>query len=506
MRFSKQLIALGATAILGSSAFAQTNVTADITANEKWTVTNSPYILDKVIYVKSGATLDIEPGVLIRGQPRISTLDTAGGLVITKTGKIQARGTAAAPIIFTTAVLSNGARWVSGTPVPFLDANPATAPLPPLLDLDGDTAVDDKVMRLWTGLVICGDSLTNNYQDVDGDTIPEDGQGLIEGLTGADAIYGGLNSEHNGGTVKFVSIRHGGDGVVDAQEINALTLYAVGSKTTISNIDIYCTSDDGVEIFGGTVNLSYLNINYADDDGLDTDEGYQGTNQFVFVLQGFGYGDKGMELDGDEWDVNQALSPVFPVSDVRIYNATVVTEGKNGTDIRNGFSGSLVNSIFRNRTSGGTGVSISGLVTGDQAPSPIDFFNAGSFQVRNVTSGGYVTDYSGIGTTIVLSTAGAVTGTFAGEAIPSVFYPSTTNRSGTTSFALLNSFSFNDSNAGGIDPVPAVGSAGAGGAQGFDYVPSPVLFTDYRGAFNPAAASQWTFGWTALNIRGILVN
>ena len=55
--------------------------------------------------------------------------------------------------------------------------------------------------------------------------------------------------------------------------------------------------DDGVEVFGGTVNLSHIVITQPDDDGLDWDLGWTGKAQFVIVQQKAGRGDKGFEAD-----------------------------------------------------------------------------------------------------------------------------------------------------------------------------------------------------------------
>lgn len=513
MKLVSKLLALGATASLATSAFgALVTVSSDITTNTQWVASNE-YILEGIIYVTNGAVLDIAPGTIVRGQPRVNqTLDTAGGLIVTRGSKIQARGTAASPIIFTTAAklvpdadpaTSDIVRW-DGTGT-FLDASPKTTPLAPLLDLDGDGSADDKVMRLWGGIALGGYAMTNNYEDVNGDTVPEDGEGLMEGIVDPKSTYGGLDDEDSSGSMTYVSIRHGGDGIQVAKELNALTLYACGSETTINNIDVYCTSDDGVEVFGGTVNLKNLNITYADDDGLDTDEGYRGTAQFVFVLQGFGYGDKGMELDGDDWDEGQALAPLFPTNDVQIRNATIISRvGKNATDIRNGFNGSLINSIvYKDGAVSDTGISISGLGTGDVAPSPQDYFAAGDLQIRNVTTYGFATNYSAVAGAIALSTTGGVTGTYEGTGIPSVYYQATNNR-GSNSPTFNPGFSIVHGTS--VNAVPTGGPGAIAVTQPADAVRDPAVFTSYRGAFDPNAAQQWTFGWTALNIAGILAN
>ena len=79
----------------------------------------------------------------------------------------------------------------------------------------------------------------------------------IEGIPANDTIglYGGTNQHHNGGILSYVSIRHGGSDIGEGNEINALTLGCVGDCTAINNIEIMSNSDDGIELFGGAVNV-----------------------------------------------------------------------------------------------------------------------------------------------------------------------------------------------------------------------------------------------------------
>ena len=540
------LLALG-----GSTAFAYTEVNTSDTAYSsggvvKWTAAGSPYVLNGVIYVKNGTTLDIEPGVVVRGQPQTdgSTFNP-GTLVITTTGKIQARGTSTSPIIFTTAAIdaglaSGGAatgifkdldsdgyadRWTSADgDTKYLDLTPASAPLPPK---NGNGV---KNANFWGGIVIAGTSLTNsgNQVNVDGvgsfvgdgnNATLDDGFGIIEGLSGDDAIYGGSNSEHNGGIVKYVSIRHGGANLVAGKELNGLTLYAVGSKTTVSYVDVYATGDDGVEIFGGTVNADHLNLNYCDDDGLDIDEGYQGTVQYVFVLQGQGFGDNGFELDGeDKLEANAASNPLFPVGDARIYNATVLVDtagnasltSASGARMRAGFAGQIANSILLNvsATTGGNGFRVDGLKTsslgsGETAEygnSARDHFASGALQLRNNTSSGFTKNYVDFTTSgVSITTSGAVSGI----TLDSVLYPAVNLR--TTSPLIPTP---NHTSANGVDPRPALTATAPayGLTQDAAYVYSPAAALGYKGAFDRTVATLWTTGWTALNKRGVLKN
>jgi hypothetical protein len=515
----KALLSLAAASLASGVASAATiNVTADITTNTTWTADNT-YILDKVIYVK-GATLDIAPGTIVRGQPDATSL-IAGSLVIRPDAKIQIRGTSTNPVIFTTAALdtdgdgkvnkvnNNFIRWTAGNDSKFFDLNPVTAPLPPTSVSDDDVAVTEftiRTMQMWGGLVVMGDSFTNNSNqvDVDGDSdidVNDLGKGVVEGLTGTDAIYGGVNEQHNAGSIKYVSIRHGGVGLDAGKEINALTFYAVGKDTTVENVDVYCTSDDGIEIFGGDVNLKYVNINYADDDSFDVDEGWRGSAQFVFTLQGtvngLSIGDNSLELDGEFFNFT-------------IWHNTV---GTNGSRFRAGMGGVLANSILQyiNTTTASTavGVRIDSTVATpfpESAPTARNNFGAGLLQVRSNTVHDFSANYTAFTDTLSLTATGAVSGTYNGSAIPNAYYPATNNRNnlGTT----FNVAGISHTTANGINPRPLVTANNLAYGTPVDqaYVPSPLVSTSYRGAFDRTAATLWTTGWTALNKRGVLSN
>jgi hypothetical protein len=100
----KSIVSTLTLAVSAASAFAQTTVSSNVTADTTWNLAGSPYILESTIFVNNNATLTIDPGVIVRGQPRTaSTLP--GALVITQSGSIIANGNAGNPIIFTTAAI-----------------------------------------------------------------------------------------------------------------------------------------------------------------------------------------------------------------------------------------------------------------------------------------------------------------------------------------------------------------------------------------------------------------
>ena len=70
-----------------------------------------------------------------------------------------------------------------------------------------------------------------------------------------------------------------------ADEIQGLTANGIGSGTVIENLQIHNSRDDGVEVFGGTVNMKRLVLTGNADDSLDTDIGYRGSVQYVVAVR-----------------------------------------------------------------------------------------------------------------------------------------------------------------------------------------------------------------------------
>ncbi|NJO88264.1 MAG: hypothetical protein HC831_04300 [Chloroflexia bacterium] len=240
------------------------SVSADITENTTWE-TGKVYILEKRTAVVAGATLTIEPGVIVKGAAGTGANATA--LIIARGGKIMAEGTATQPIIFTS---------VADNILPGQIESPNLSP-----DLDG----------LWGGLLVLGKAKIS----VSGDAVEK----AIEGLPGTYEYgkYGGSDDADNSGVIKYVSIRHGSSNIGEGNEINGLTLGGVGSGTVIENVEIVGNQDDGIEWFGGTVNVKNAVVWNAGDDAIDTDQSWAGTLDNFIVITPF---DKCFEIDGPE--------------------------------------------------------------------------------------------------------------------------------------------------------------------------------------------------------------
>ncbi len=247
-------------------------IVSNITQDTKWT-SNNVYVLGGRITVVSGATLTIEAGTIIKGEAGTGANATA--LLIARGGKLMAEGTASAPIIFT----SVADEIMPGD----IKAGNFSSP-----NLDPD------VNGLWGGILVMGKapiSASNSSGDIS--------EVQIEGIPTSDpnGLYGGNQPGDNSGTMKYISIRHGGTNIGAGNEINGLTLGGVGSGTIIENIEVVANQDDGIEWFGGSVNVKNALVWNVGDDAIDTDQSWSGTlDNFVVIAPD----DHNFELDGPE--------------------------------------------------------------------------------------------------------------------------------------------------------------------------------------------------------------
>ena len=266
-----------------NSGSTTTTIKQNITSNTTWE-TGKVYILGARIAVESGATLTIQPGVIIKGEAGTGANATA--LLIARGGKLMAEGTESQPIIFTS---------IADEIMPGEIASPNLDP-----DLNG----------LWGGVIICG----NAPISADAPSVQ------IEGIPASDpnGLYGGDNPTDNSGVIRYVSIRHGGANIGEGNEINGLTLGGVGSGTTIENIEIVSNQDDGIEWFGGKVNVSNVIVWNAGDDAIDTDQSWGGTLDNFIIINPF---DECFELDGPEGTMEDGHT---------IKNGTVYADNADG--------------------------------------------------------------------------------------------------------------------------------------------------------------------------------
>lgn len=260
-------------------------VTENISSATTWE-TGKTYVLAGRITVLDGVTLTIQPGTIIKGQAGSEANATA--LLVARGAKLMAEGTATQPIIFTS---------IADEIEPGQIASPN---------------LDPSLNGLWGGVIVLGKAPIN----ADAASIQ------IEGVPPSDSngLYGGTDAADNSGVIKYISIRHGGANIGEGNEINGLTLGGVGSGTVVENVEIVANQDDGVEFFGGTVNVTNVVVWNNGDDAIDTDQGYIGTVDNILIVNP---GDEAFELDGPEGDAPKTGNHTLK-------NGTVYAEDASG--------------------------------------------------------------------------------------------------------------------------------------------------------------------------------
>ncbi len=268
------------------------SVSGSILTSTVWR-SNITYILEDKVFVEGDATLTIEPGTRILGR-------FGSALIITRDAKLYARGRVDAPIVFT-----------SAQPEGFRKR--------------GD----------WGGLVLLGNAPLNQRR------------GHIEGIPPADVrgSFGGSDPMSNCGLLEYVRVEFAGFEIGANNELNGITLGGCGETTIVRYIQSHMGLDDGVEIFGGGVDIRYVVVSGAGDDGLDWDMGWTGNAQFVVIQQHPDDGDAAFE--GDNWHEEPNAQPrSAPV----IYNATLIgsrnkDKVQRAMSIRRGTAGTFRNFV-----------------------------------------------------------------------------------------------------------------------------------------------------------------
>ncbi len=249
--------------------------------------------------IPEGSVLQIEPGV---------TISAAGGqppslfIVIESGAKILAEGTDDEPIVFT---------------------------------------ASDETPGAWGGLIIAGKAPIN----IGNTAIAEIG----------DVVYGGQDPNDNSGVLNYVRVEYTGSSINSEREHNGITLYGVGNGTKIDFVEAFFGADDGIEIFGGTVDLSHVVCVGSQDDQFDFVQGWTGNVSFLYIQQVDDptyVQDRGIEGDNLSSD-NEAI----PFSNPSIQNVTLVgfssADNEINADpdairIREGAKGNFNNILVRN--------------------------------------------------------------------------------------------------------------------------------------------------------------
>lgn len=298
----------------GSTVVLSGRITKDVTLKKA-----DENILSGIVYITSGVTLTVEAGATVKGDYKGSNV---AALVVTRGGKIEAKGTQDEPIVFT-----------SSSPDP----------------RSGD----------WGGIVLCGKASINTAFTGTGG-----GQGILEvegGINNAegDGLAGGgatPDDADNSGTLQYVRIEYAGYAYQPDKEVNSLTMAAVGSGTTIDHIQVIYAKDDAYEWFGGTVNCKYLIAYKTQDDDFDSDNGFSGSVQFGLIVRDSLIADIS-KSESFESDNNSAGADITPQTKAVFSNitsvgplATLANIGNSnylaGAQIRRNSSISIVNSVF----------------------------------------------------------------------------------------------------------------------------------------------------------------
>ncbi len=362
-RGSQRSVASGeATVTTTAAGTLSATINTDILANRTLYV-DTAYTLSGFVHVGNGAMLTIQPGTIIKGD--FNTLGSS--LMILKGAKIQAVGTADAPIVFTS-------------------SRPAGQRQP------GD----------WGGLLIVGNAPNNRSGAVAVEGTGTDGTTVVGGKNYTVVYNGGNIATDNSGTLAYVRVEFGGFAPLQDQEFNSFTFCAIGSGTRASYLESLAGLDDSYEFFGGGFDLDHLVAYETADDVLDMSEGFSGRVQFVVaqattqLVPRTGAGFYSVDLEGIENDgcngtgcdlgFNSAPFTVPLIANFTLIGcgqaSCVGASGGHGMMLRRGTGGYYVNGVIARWPT--DGVSLRDQATYDRAGAAAAPSATADLQVRNV--------------------------------------------------------------------------------------------------------------------------
>ncbi len=297
------------------------------------------YAISGGLEVMAGATLTVEPGSVLFGQSGNDYL------VVHRDAKIMAEGTKAKPIIMTS-----------------------------LQDVKGE----DTSAGQWGGVVILGNAPSNKC--------PSDGSACalqVEGV-GEGAVFGGDDWEDNSGSLKYVVVKYAGYEIAPDNELNGVTFGGVGSGTTVDYLQVHANADDGVEFFGGAVNVKHLVLTSNQDDSIDWDNGYKGMIQHVYIEHAKNAGEANRAIEAD----NDGSTPdKEPQSNPTLANMTIVgnnfdtaDKDSEGIYLREGTAAKIFNTVVTGPSEMGECIEFEG---GDTSSVTVDNATSGKIVIQN---------------------------------------------------------------------------------------------------------------------------
>lgn len=283
-------------------------------------MSDKTWMLSGGVFIEKGCTLTIPDGQYI-----FTDIDITTFLSVKQGGKIIAEGTQNNPIVFTPLTVSPNY---------------------------GD----------WGGIIINGYAKLNTGLTAEG-----------EGGTG---IYGGTDDNDNSGILRYVRVEYAGKILGTDNELNGFSFNGVGSSTTVEYIQAYKGSDDGIEFFGGSVNVRYAVSTQNQDDSFDWTHGWRGKGQYWLAIQGTEGGDRGIEADnnGDDNTLQPFSEPIL--SNITINGVNDGDASNEGIRLRAGTKGKIYYAYV-------TGFPKYGINVIDQ--QTIDNMNNGQLFVANST-------------------------------------------------------------------------------------------------------------------------
>jgi len=271
----------------------QVRVEGSLAQDTHWH-SGSTYRLSGLVFVEGNTVLTIEPGVRVIGEP-------GSALIVTRDARINAHGSAQDPIVFTSA-----------------------------------SPVGERHRGDWGGVVLLGNAPVN---------IPI---AHIEGIDAGDprGFFGGQADSDSCGILQYVRIEYAGYEISKDNELNGLTLGGCGKGTILRFVQVHQGLDDGIELFGGSANLSHVVISGAADDGLDWDRGWTGFGQFIVIQQDSNAGDTAIEADNLDSDHDAIPRSAPTLSNVTIIGGRNPAVGQRGMVLRRGTAGMLQNVLI----------------------------------------------------------------------------------------------------------------------------------------------------------------